>query len=557
MVVNNPRDLANHLLEQIQAEIKDNTQAAQMIAAVEVAGPGFINFKLSEAFLKTTLKQIAQEADYGYFSQGQSQTWEIEHTSPNPNKAMHLGHLRNNVTAMAVSSLWEAVGVKVIREAVDNNRGISIAKLMWGYLKFAYKNKKQITDLDYWYQHQDEWLTPQEADQRSDRFVDQLYVQAAQDYEENEEAAARVKQMVIDWENNHQQTRALWEKVMQYSHQGQALTLERLGNQWDHVWHEHEHYELGKDFVQKGLKQGIFRQLEDGAVLTDLKDYDLPDTILQKSDGTSLYITQDIALTYLKKQKYKADKMFWVVGPEQNLALRQMFAVCDQLGIADYKSLTHLSYGYMSLKNQGKMSSRSGNVIYIDDLIDEAKRRVQQKMNREGLSQQKIEVLSEQVALAAVKYSILRVGRQTDMAFDFETALSLDGNSGPYLQYTHARAHSVLKRAKDAGDDRYSKQPTQENIWLGLELQPEEQDLLRYIYRWPEVVEEAGFNYEPSTLSTFLYQLAQKYNSFYNKRQILVEDEEIKSFRLTMTQAVKQVLAQSLQLLGMSAPERM
>jgi arginyl-tRNA synthetase len=344
---------------------------------------------------------------------------------------------------------------------------------------------------------------------------------------------------------------------MDYSHQGQALTLKRLGNQWDHVWHEHEHYELGKEFVQKGLEQGIFRQLEDGAVLTDLKNYDLPDTILQKSDGTSLYITQDIALTYLKKQKHNADKMFWVVGPEQNLALRQMFAVCDQLGIADYNTLHHLSYGYMSLKNQGKMSSRAGNVVYIDDLIDQAKRRVQDKMNKEGLSEKEVDQLSEQVALGAVKYSILRVGRQTDMAFDFETALSLDGNSGPYLQYTHARADSVLKKAEAEADDGQIKQLGLNEIWLGLELQAEEQDLLRYIYRWPEMIKEAALNYEPSTLATFLYQLAQKYNSFYNKHQILVNDSEIRSFRLTLTQAVKQVLAKSLSLLGINAPERM
>jgi arginyl-tRNA synthetase len=387
--------------------------------------------------------------------------------------------------------------------------------------------------------------------------VDQLYVQAAQDYEQNQEIASKIKQLVIDWENHHKQTRALWEKVMDYSHQGQALTLKRLGNQWDHVWHEHEHYELGKEFVQKGLEQGIFRQLEDGAVLTDLKDYDLPDTILQKSDGTSLYITQDIGLTYLKKQKHHADKMFWVVGPEQNLALRQMFAVCDQLGIADYNTLNHLSYGYMSLKNQGKMSSRAGNVIYIDDLIDEAKCRVQDKMHKEGLSEREIDQLSEQVALGAVKYSILRVGRQTDMAFDFETALSLNGNSGPYLQYTHARADSVLRKANAGTAKNDTTAVEKEQIWLGLELQAEEQDLLRYIYRWPEVIKEAGLNYEPSALATFLYQLAQKYNSFYNKYQILVNNNEIRSFRLTLTQAVKQVLAESLSLLGISAPERM
>ena len=442
--VNSPRQLAQLIAD----SLKNKKAGKQFLEQITVAGPGFINFKLSHQYLLDQLHNIVADERFGYSQVKQGKTWEIEHTSPNPNKAMHLGHLRNNVTGMAVSNLAEAVGVKVIREAVDNNRGIAIARLMWGYLKFARKDKETMTDLNYWYQHQDEWQIPESAGLRPDKFVDGLYVQASQDFKENKKTEARVRQMVVDWENEDEQTWALWEKVMAYSHQGQQLTLQRLDNHWDHVWHEHEHYQQGKDLVDLGLQKGIFRKLEDGAVLTDLATYDLPDTILKKSDGTALYITQDLALTKMKQEKYDADKMFWVVGPEQSLALKQMFAVCDQLNVANYDDLVHLDYGYMSIKDQGKMSSRAGNVVYIDDLIDEAKSKVLKKMDRSGLSQSEIEQLAELVAVGAVKYAILKVGRRTDMAFDFETALSLDGNSGPYLQYTHARASSVLAKVK-------------------------------------------------------------------------------------------------------------
>ncbi len=220
----------------------------------------------------------------------------------------------------------------MVWDAVDNDRGIAIARLMWGYLKFGRKDYAEIADIEYWYKHQDEWQTPEGLGIRPDKFVDELYVKASNDFKENEDTQSKVRQMVIDWENGDEINWALWRKVMEYSHEGQEMTLKRLKSRWDHVWHEHEHYKLGKDLVEEGLKRGIFERTKEGTVITKLDSYRIPNTVVEKSDGTALYITQDLALTRLKKEKYSPDKMFWVIGPEQTLAMQQVFAVSEQLG---------------------------------------------------------------------------------------------------------------------------------------------------------------------------------------------------------------------------------
>ncbi|KKS21725.1 MAG: arginyl-tRNA synthetase [Microgenomates group bacterium GW2011_GWC1_41_8] len=440
-----PRELA----EIIVKELKKDTELKNYISKIEIAGPGFINFWLSQEYLTTTLTRIIETKEkFGSSEWGTDKTWLIEHTSPNPNKAMHLGHLRNNLIGMAIANTWEFLGINVVRDAINNNRGIAIAKLMWGYMKFAHKEGKHIEELDYWYNHQDEWKTPESVGVRPDRFIDELYVRASEDVKDNEIAEKRIRQLVIDWEQEDEKTWALWDKVLQYSYEGQQLTFNRLGNKWDHVWHEHEHYKQGKEFVEEGLERRIFRRLDTGVVLTNLKKYNLPDTVLLKSDGTALYITQDLVLTQLKREKFHPDKLFWVIGPEQSLALQQLFAVYEQLGIGKREDYTHIAFGYMSIKGKGKMSSREGNVVYIDDLIDEAKKRIAEKIDKKRFEKSDLEHIAEIVGLGAVKYSILKVGRLVDIAFDFEESINFDGNSGPYLQYTYARCQSVLRKAE-------------------------------------------------------------------------------------------------------------
>jgi len=578
----NPQELAETLANKLRS------YKLQAIKKIEVAGPGFINFWLSEHYLSEKLGAIVQEGNrFGSSDWGRGKKWLVEHTSPNPNKAMHLGHLRNNVTGMAISRIWEFIGVDVVRDCIDNDRGIAIAKLMWGYLKFGHREGKEIVDIGYWYEHQDEWKTPSDLKMRPDRFVDQLYVSGSDDFKKNKETEQQVRQLVVDWEGEDKKTWALWRKVLAYSYEGQAMTLERLGNHWDKVWHEHQHYKQGKEIVEEGLQRGVFRQLKDGAILSDLHKFGLADTILIKSDGTALYITQDLALTKLKREAFRPDHLFWVIGPEQTLALKQLFAICEQLGIGKVSDYTHVSYGYMSVKGQGKMSSRAGTVVYIDELLDKTKAEIRQIIKDSKLPESEVEKISETVGVGAVKYSILRVGRMQDIAFDFRESVSLEGNSGPYIQYTFARARSVLRKSKvksPSGPGQRQKSKVQLK-GQNLKINEEERAILRWIYRFPEVVEQAGKEYAPNLVCNFIYELAQRYNGFYNKHSILQPQNEVKNsysrasslqgrqqakansrtkslseiteFRLELTAATAQVLKNGLSLLGIEAPETM
>lgn len=533
----NPRALAE--------EIVANMPSSDLIEKVEIAGPGFINVTLSKDFFSSSISEISEIKDFfGKRDNLKDQKWVIEHTSPNPNKAMHLGHLRNNLTGMAIANIAEWNGVSVIRDEIDNNRGIAIAKLMWGYLRFGRKDKDTTkTDVDYWAKNASEWQTPEDVAMRPDRFVDQLYVLAAEDFK-NPEVEQGVRDFVVKWEAKDEAIWKLWKVVLEYSYAGQQLTLTRLGNKWDNVWHEHEIYELGKDLIQDGLQKGVFRIGDGGAIVTDFKDDKLPDTVLIKSDGTSLYITQDIALTKLKREKYHADKLFWVIGPEQSLALKQLFRVCDQLGIGKESDYTHLAYGYMSIMKDGKvekMSSREGNVIFIDDLIDMVKEVALKKLENVD------DALAEMVAVGAVKFAILFTGRLTDTAFDIDRATNLEGDSGPYLQYTHARISSMIEKAKDLGIiPRYAK-----------EVQ-EISNLERVLYRLPEVVENAMVEYAPNHIATYLIDIAREFNSYYGAHKIVdAENKEVSAHRLALAQATQIVLKNGLKLLGIQAPEKM
>lgn len=537
-----PRALAEEIVSAI------STNMPKEIASIEIAGPGFINFKLSKDFFVQSVKNILENRNiFGNTKKFSNEVWAIEYASPNPNKAMHLGHLRNVLTGVSLCRIVEANGASVIREMVDNNRGIAIAKLMWGYLVSAKKDGARVADILYWSEHQDQWYTAEDLNVPPDRFVDDLYVKGAAEAEKPE-SEEQIRNLVVKWEARDSLVWLLWEKVLSYAYEGQKRTLSRLGATFDYVWHEHEHYQQGKDFIVTGLKNGIFRQLEDGAVLSNLEPFNLTDTVVVKKDGTALYITQDIALTELKKNKHKADKMIWVIGPEQSLAMSQLFAICEQLGIGKRDDFLHVAYGYMSVKGQGKMSSRKGNVMYIDDVIDEAKNKIENVM-RDRISPELISSTAELIAHGAIAFGILKAGRLTDIAFDIEEALRLEGDTGPYLDYSTVRALSLVEKAKNINLVDYSYSPGDDYSVSHLE---------RLLYRFPEIVEIAGSDLSPNTIATYLLELAGAFNTYYASGLIIdMEQKNLSLYKIALTEAFAVTMKRGLYLLGISVPEKM
>ena len=540
----NPRELAEKIVAEL--DVLQQAQNESHISKIQVAGPGFINFYLSKEFFVESVKEIIEDKKKTISDIARGQTWAVEYASPNPNKAMHLGHLRNVLTGISVCRILEANGAKVIREMVDNNRGIAISKLMWGYLVSARKDGKRVEDINNWYDHQDEWQNPGDLNINPDRFVDELYVKGASECKDNPEIDQKVRDLVIKWEAKDPIVWSLWERVLSYAYAGQKTTLDRLGAKFDFVWHEHEHYEEGKKFVEQGLSDGIFKKTEDGAVVTSLDKYNMPDTIVVKRDGTALYITQDIALTDLKKKTHKADKMIWIIGPEQSLAMAQMFAVCEQLGIGKREEFVHLPYGYMSIKGQGKMSSRSGNVIYIDDILDEAKSGVKDLMQGR-VPESDLDHAAEQIGFAAIAFGILKSSRLSNSAFDLEHALRLDGDTGPYLQYAAVRAGAILEKAKESN---IIPNTNASNGWQITSLE-------KYLYRFPEVVIRSCESLEPHHIATYLIELARTFNAFYANTQIVAVGDETAPYKVALTAAFSRVMKNGLWLLGIEAPEKM
>lgn len=509
--------------------------------------PGFINFRLSNVSLSAVIKDIKKHGSaYGKNTMLEGETWVIEHTSPNPNKAMHVGHLRNNLVGMSIAKILEYSGAKVIRDCVDNDRGIAITKAMWGYLKYERrdKDKKTTYDVDYWIQHKDEWLTPSEINVKPDHFVGECYTLASEDFKNDKDAQDAIRQMAVLWEAGDKNIWALWELIISYAHQGITETLDRVGNHWDKIWHEHEHYNQGKDLVAKGLEKGTFKRLENGAILTNLDAYNIPDTIMLKSDGTSLYITQDIALTKLKKDSYGADKLLWVIGPEQSVAMKQVFAVCEQLGVGNYNDFAHIPYGLVNITDESgakkKMSSRGGNTLLIDDLLDEVKNTL---LNSDrGYTP----MLADQIAVAAIKCALLKPARTTDTSINIQQAVSLEGDSGLYLLYTFARVNTVI--AKNMG-----------SITSGLSdsnYTARERELIVKLLYYPEHIKTALSDYSPNVLVEYLLDIAHSFNSLYAKERFISEDLAETNKKMELSTAVSTVFSSALDVIGVKPVER-
>jgi arginyl-tRNA synthetase len=543
---------------------------------ISFLAPGFLNFNLKNPAAHNLLALVAENDQYGANDILKNQNWAIEHTSPNPNKAMHLGHLRNNLVGMSLAALVEFCGAAVTRDWIDNDRGIAISKAMLGYLLFKRKDDTLEPTVEAWFDNPKNWFLPSDTDEKSDRFVDNCYVLASDAIKKDENLKNYASELTVRWEANDEKVRALWKLIIDLGHTGQAETLRRLGNRWDHAWHEHEHYLQGKRLVEEGLKKGIFRQLEDGAILTNLENYNLPDTILQKSDGTSLYITQDLALTKLKKDKYQADKLFWVIGPEQSVAMKQVFAVCEQLGIGKLSDFIHIPFGLVSITDEDgkkkKMSSRDGGVIYTDDLLDAVKASLLTNNERNYSDPE-----AEKIAVAAIKFALLSLGRMTDTAINIEKILNQNGDTGVYVLYTRARLLSLLRSsgtsgsehavAETSGGSAEAKRDDPATAGVGdavsetafpsgATFSAEEKDLTALLSYLPEIIKSSLEDLTTNRLADFLLDLSHAFNHLYATERFLTDNREETAKKLLLTRATLQAFDSALKVLSITPVEK-
>lgn len=560
----------------------------EWLGKIDVVAPGFINLWLGEEYLSAQVSEVLLEGnDYGQNDSLKNKKILLEHTSPNPQTTIMLGHLRNNFLGMAVSRILESSGAKVTKDCVVNDRGIHLCRAMIGYLIFAKKGKislkslenfREITSeqiaktianltwqelLSQWQVKPKDWLTGEDLKLKPDHANLIWYVLGSKAYELSEEIQNQAKEMLVAWENKDKEVRKLWEQIMDWSKEGYKETYQKIGSLHDYVWYESDHYEEGKDIVEEGLKKNVFR-ISEGAVVTDLERYGLTDNVVQKKDGTALYLTQDLALTRLKTKKFPSDLYIWDIGQEQDYYFKQLFAVCEQLGIGKREKFFHLSYALINFKGGGKMATRQGNVVTADEILEEMEKKAsaiikdsnQELRGKMSLGEQKD--LAKSVALAGLKYSMLKFARETTMFFDPEESLSLEGDSGPYLQYVYARCQSVLKksltekskRVEDSFDSAQDKRASKG-------YNNEEMTLMRAIYKFPEIVVKAAQNYSPNIICNYLFDLAQKFNNLYNQHSILQSDSEERKMRLGLTAATSQIIKNGLNLLGIETPERM
>lgn len=538
--------------QKISDHLEKNIDLQSIVKSLGVVKPGFINIALNEKILLDSTDEVL---DVSRFKQklASLQTKRkilVEHTSPNTNKSLHIGHLRNNLLGMTIIRLLRATGNDVISDCLYNDRGIHISKAMWGYLKKDHLEEPWRKLIVYWHAHKDEWPTPQSLNLKPDHFVENFY-KVGVESEDNEVFMKEMREMLVAWEEGDILVRDLWKMMNNWVYEGFEITYKLIGSAHDNNWYESEFYKDAKKTVDAGLKEGVFRRLGSGAVLTDLSTFNLPDCIVQRSDGTSMYFTQDIYLTKLKINKFPCDEYIWVVGPEQQLHLKQVFAICKQLGITKNANLMHLWYGYVFLKNQGKMSSRKGTVVSIDSLVEESVKKALELIkgsstNKENVHFDNKEDVAKKVGLAAIKYAILKIDKYKDIYFDWDEALNIKGNCGPYIQYTYTRCFSVLNK-------KGPKSRSEVNIKSKME--KAEKDLLRSLYKFPGVLILAAESYSPHHLTQFMYEISQKYNSFYEECKIIDSDNEI--FRIFLTEATAAVLKFGLGILGIETVERM
>ncbi|TKG96680.1 arginine--tRNA ligase [Puteibacter caeruleilacunae] len=515
---------------------------------------GFLNLVINEAHWIGVLNDANANPEYGYTKvTEESPLAMIEYSSPNTNKPLHLGHIRNNLLGFSISEILKANGYKVVKTNIVNDRGIHICKSMVAWQKWG------------------EGATPESTGKKGDHLVGDFYVKFDKEYkkeiaelmeqgmskEEAEAEAPSIKdarEMLRKWEAKDPEVYELWRNMNQWVYDGFDVTYKKMGVDFDKIYYESDTYLVGKDEVMKGLDQGLFVKHEDGSVWADLESEGLDQKILLRSDGTSVYMTQDIGTAKLRFNDYSIDKMVYVVGNEQNYHFQVLSILLDKLGFKWGKDLYHFSYGMVELP-QGKMKSREGTVVDADDLmqemIDVARTTSQELGKLEGYTEEQAEATFEKIALGALKYFILKVDPRKNMLFNPEESIDFNGNTGPFIQYTYARIQSVLRKAKDAGIEVPEAAPV-------VTPSAKEIELLKNISRFPVAIADAGKDYSPAIIANYCYELVKEFNQFYHGHAMLKEEnEEVRAFRLVLANCVGKVVENGMKLLGILVPERM
>jgi arginyl-tRNA synthetase len=515
----NPKEEA----EKLKAKLK----LTALFERIEVNGP-YLNFFVNKAILsQQTLTEISKQKNkFGRGSENKDII--VEFCSPNTNKPLHLGHVRNMALGDAMNKIIAFQGNKVHPVEIVNDRGVHICKSMLAYQK---------------------WGNNQKPSKKTDHFVGDFYVLYAQHEKENPELEKEAQQMLVKWENGDKKVRALWKKMNSWVLKGFKQTYKRFGIKFEKEYFESEFYVYGKEIAQEGLDKNLFYRDESGAIMVDLEKYGLGKKAVLRADGTSIYFTQDLYLAELRNKDYKFDELIYVVASEQNLHFKQLFKVLDLLNRPYAKNLFHLSYGMVNLPT-GKMKSREGTVVDADDLMDELSQLAEEEVKKRytNLSAAEIKTRAEFIALGALKFYMLRIDAVKDMIFNPQESISFEGETGPYVQYTHARACSILRKANLKISPK---------VKYDLLKEKEELALVKLLYDFPEVARKSALQHKPHLICNHLIFLSQAFNEFYHAHQVISEDKELMKARILLVDGVRQVLDNGLSLLGIYAPKEM
>ena len=549
--------------EQTAQEIGEYLQANEPSVAAFNVIKGFLNLTIASSAWIELLNGIHADKQYGIVAvTDNSPLVMIEYSSPNTNKPLHLGHVRNNLLGNALANIVAANGNKVVKTNIVNDRGLHICKSMLAWQKYGNGE------------------TPESSGKKGDHLIGDYYVSFDKHYKaevkelmakfqsegmNEEEAKAKAeaesplmkeaREMLVKWEANDPEVRALWKKMNDWVYAGFDETYRMMGVTFDKIYYESNTYLEGKEKVMEGLEKGFFYRKEDGSVWADLTGEGLDHKLLLRADGTSVYMTQDIGTAKLRFADYPIDKMIYVVGNEQNYHFQVLSILLDKLGFEWGKGLVHFSYGMVELP-EGKMKSREGTVVDADDLmaemIDTAKETSNELGKLDGLTKEEADNIARIVGLGALKYFILKVDARKNMTFNPKESIDFNGNTGPFIQYTYARIQSVLRKAKEAGIEIPAQLPA------GIELSEKEEGLIQMVADFAAIVKQAGEDYSPSIIANYTYDLVKEYNQFYHDFSILREENEaVKVFRLALSENVAKVVRLGMGLLGIEVPDRM